>query len=155
MSRVDARRLQAKPRGFHGDHLRGLSGGDYSTVEDDGDAIYQMEAVREEILPPRHFSCTGTDSCVFQVVVDEVLTDQEQEEWVREGWSPSFKSRMRAACGARRRTGRASGVRIWREPSHFLDIPAGDYQAGMYTYLNGVNGEGSCLGDPRARKASA
>lgn len=116
----------------------GLAGGDYSTVED-GDSAW-MDAVREGIFLP--FRLYQDDPFVIRVVVDEVLTDHEQEEWVGK-----LVTKLRVPDG--RLAVLAGGQEyLWGEDmeefSHFLDIPAGDYQAEVYTYLNGVNGE-SCL----------
>ncbi|MGH9258858.1 MAG: hypothetical protein ACRD08_03015, partial [Acidimicrobiales bacterium] len=108
--------------------------------EIDSDDNAWTAAVRAGDLLP--IELVQDDSFLIRVVAGDELTPQESEEWVgRLAW------RLRVPDGRLAVTGGAEFVMEPLEedtPSEFvrlLDVPAGDYHAVVYAYLNGVNGE--------------
>lgn len=80
----------------------------------------------------------GDDAFIVRVVVDEPLTDAEQQEWIsRIRWP------LRVKCGRILISGGYDPdtiAELAEDDSSFFEIPAGDYVVDVYTYLNTMNG---------------
>jgi hypothetical protein len=113
----------------------GLCGLDLSGVIPGDDRW--MAAVAEGVFLP--IELAQDDPFVIRVVVDEPLTDQEREEWLA-----CTRHRLRIPDGRLLIMG--GGCEYFdgedvEEYSRTLDVPAGDYQAEVYTYYHSVNGD--------------
>ncbi|WP_337173162.1 hypothetical protein [Paludisphaera sp.] len=96
-----------------------------------------MAAVADGVFMP--IELAQDDPIVIRVVVDDPLTDPERDEWVAR-----VRHRLSVPDGRLLIMGGACEYfdgEDMEEYSRTLDIPAGDYQAEVYTYLHGANGD--------------
>jgi hypothetical protein len=114
---------------------KGLCGRDYSSVDVEDEEW--LQAIKDGVFLP--FQLVQDDSIIIRVVIDEPLSAQEQDEWV--GYSShklSIPDGHLAVIGG-------GTEYLWGEDmtefTRFLDVPAGDYLAELYTYFQGINGE--------------
>lgn len=83
-------------------------------------------------------SLVGDDSFIARVVVDEPLTEAEQEEWIsRVRWP------LKVKCGKLLVSGGFDPDTIAdlaEDESSFISVPPGDYVVEVYTYLDTMSG---------------
>lgn len=88
------------------------------------------------------FDLEGEDNSVVRVVVNEELSETETEEWIaRARWRLKIKGGQVLICGGFDH----DSLNAWQEEGnspevHAQNIPPGDYQVTLYTYLHSMNG---------------
>lgn len=133
MSRIDLE-VYNEATGFTITSAR-LCGRDLSGVVPGDDRW--MAAVADGVFLP--IELAQDDPFVIRVVVDEPLADQERDEWVA-----CLRHRLRIPDGRLLLMG--GGTEYFdgedmEEYSRTLEVPAGDYQAELYTYYHSANGD--------------
>lgn len=88
------------------------------------------------------FGLEGDDYSVIRVVVNEPLTDAEAAEWIaRACWRLNVSSSQVVISGGFDPDCLADWLEAGdRQDSHAIDLPPGDYQITLYTYLHSMNG---------------
>jgi hypothetical protein len=113
---------------------KGVIEQDLGDIEGDQDAW--KAAIADGIFVP--LELVQDDSILVRVVFDEPLLLEENEEWVGH-----FTSRLRVPDGVLTLTGGSeyiSGEEADDYTQH-VEVPRGDYQVDVYTYLPFLNGE--------------
>src|SRR5262249_46652661 len=118
---------------------------DYSSVESEDKEWRQ--AIKDGVFLP--FELVQDDPFIMRVVLDEPLNGQEQDEWVA-----VTRHKLRIPDGRLVVIGGGPEYLWYKDMEdfiRFLDVPAGDYLAEVYSYYHGVNGS-FCLDKVKPRE---
>jgi len=98
------------------------------------DEAWDRAVARGDLFP---VELVQDDSFIIRVVLKGELQPQEENEWVgRLAWHLRVPDgRLAISAGAE------FIIEAFEDFVHYLDVPACDYRAVLYAYLNGVNGQ--------------